>query len=47
MYTVKNGKVYVMVQDTKKPEYGSYKWVYIPECKWLRMTDQQKKRYIV
>ena len=46
MYVIKNGKVCVMVQDSKKASKYGMKWVYIPEKKWLRMTDQQKARYI-
>lgn len=40
------GKVCVMVQDTKKPCKAGYEWVYIPERKWDRMTEEQRKRYI-
>ena len=47
MYVIKNGKVCVMVQDSKQSNKYGMKWVYIPERKWLRMTDQQKARYIV
>ena len=42
----KNG-VHIMVQDTeKKDRHYGYKYVYIPEKKWLAMTEQQKARYI-
>jgi len=47
MYVTKNGKIFVMVQDSKKTSKCGMKWVYIPEKKWLRMTDQQRARYIV
>ena len=47
MYVIKNGKICVMVQDSKKTSKYGMKWVYIPERKWLAMTDQQKARYIV
>ena len=46
MYTVKNGKIMVMVQDSKRKDVIGYKWVYIPARKWEKMTDEQKKRYI-
>lgn len=42
MWCVRNGKVQIMVQDTKR----GMKWVYIPEKKWDSMTDQEKERYI-
>ena len=47
MYVVKNGKCCVMVQDTKRPTKYGFKWTFITETKWLRMTDQQRARYIV
>lgn len=47
MYVTRNGKIYVMVQDTRKSTASGYQWIYIPERKWLRMTDQQKARYII
>lgn len=47
MYVIKNGKVCVMVQDSKQANKYGMKWVYIPEKKWLRMTDQQRARYIL
>lgn len=47
MYVVKGNRVCIMVQDTKKPTKYGYKWTFIPEAKWLRMTDQQRARYIV
>lgn len=42
----KNGKVCVMVQDTQKANKYGLQWVYIPERKWQRMTEEQRKRYI-
>lgn len=42
MWCVKNGKVCIMMQDTRK----GMKWVYIPERKWDAMTAQEKERYI-
>lgn len=47
MYVTRNGKIFVMVQDSKQTSKYGMKWVYIPEKKWLRMTDQQRARYIV
>ena len=47
MYVVKGNRVCIMVQDTKKSTKYGYKWTFIPEAKWLRMTDQQRARYIV
>jgi len=38
--------VSVMAKDTQKPTKYGYKWVYIPERKWLRMSEKQKKRYL-
>lgn len=46
LYCVKNGKVCVMVQDTKKATKYGLEWVYIPERKWASMSEEQKKRYI-
>lgn len=47
MYTVKNGRPCIMVQDSKKPTGYGYKWVYIPLRKWDRMTEEQRARYII
>ena len=42
MWVCKNGKVMIMVQDTK----NRMKYVYILERKWDAMTAQEKERYI-
>ena len=47
MYVTKNGKIFIMAQDSKQAGKYGMKWVYIPERKWLRMTDQQRAHYIV
>ena len=42
----KNG-VHIMVQDTQKRDRrGLLKWVYIPGKTWLKMSEEQKARYI-
>lgn len=46
MYCVKNGKTFVMVQDTKKATKYGLEWVYISERKWKRMSEEEKKRYV-
>lgn len=48
MWCVTKKGVCIMVQDTQKRDraYG-YKYVYIREKVWLRMTEQEKQRYII
>lgn len=48
MWVVCSKGVCIMVQDTKKRDraYG-YKYVYIPERQWLKMSESEKARYIV
>ena len=43
LYCVHGQKVCVMVQDTKR----GCKWIYIPACKWWKMTEQEKERYLI
>lgn len=47
MWCVTKKGVCIMVQDTQKRDkaYG-YKYVYIPEKTWLKMSEEQKSRYI-
>ena len=47
MWCVHGSGVCIMVQDTKKRDRrGLLKWVYIPEKTWLKMSDEQRARYI-
>lgn len=43
MWIVRNGKIVIMAQDTRR----GGKLVYIPERKWIRLTDEQRARYSI
>lgn len=47
MWCIYKSGVCIMVQDTKKRTKNGFKWVYIPEKNWLKMSDEAKARYIV
>ena len=47
MWVVHRSGVCIMVQDTQKRDHrGLLKWVYTPEKTWLKMSDEQRARYI-
>lgn len=46
MWCIYKSGVHIMVQDTKKRTKNGFQWVYIPEKQWLKMSKEQKARYI-
>ena len=47
MWCVHKGQIAIMVQDAMRRDRNGYRWVYIPEARWLGMTEAEKARYIV
>lgn len=46
MWCVYRDHVCIMVQDTMRKTKNGLRWVYIPEKQWLRMTEDERRRYI-
>ena len=46
MWCVYRSHICIMVQDTKRKDKNSFKWVYIPEKRWLAMSEDERMRYV-